>query len=138
MRHRNLREKLSRPRAHRKALFRNMVTDLLDQEAIITTLAKAKASRRYADRMITLGKRGDLSARRLASKFLRSKQVLKKLFDTLGPRYLERPGGYTRVLKLQPRLGDAAKLALLELVDSEPEKKKKPIPPPTPKKKKKK
>lgn len=123
-------------------MYRNIITDLLDQEAIITTLAKAKASRRYADRMITLAKRAlvaqtnkdkdasiaysvtaALHARRLTLKFLKSKAVVKKLFDTLAPRYAERAGGYTRILKLQPRLGDTAKLALLELVDAQPVKK---------------
>ncbi len=118
MRHRKLHGKLGRTSAHRKAMFRNMVTSLLEHERLETTDAKAKELRRLADRMITLGKRGDLHARRQALSVVRSKDVTAKLFGELAERYKERPGGYTRVLKLRRRVGDAAPLSLIELVDS--------------------
>ena len=108
MRHRKRHGKLGRSSAHRKALLRNMVTSLLDQERIETTDAKAKELRRVADRMITLGKRGDLHARRQALSMIRSREVTAKLFDELANRFRERPGGYTRVLKVGWRTGDAA------------------------------
>ncbi|MFQ6111007.1 MAG: 50S ribosomal protein L17 [Nitrospinota bacterium] len=117
MRHLKAGKKLGRTTKHRQALFRNMVDALLSEERIQTTLAKAKEVRRHAERAITLGKRGDLHARRQALRLVRTKAVLKKLFETLGPRYAERPGGYTRILKLGPRPGDAAPMAILELVD---------------------
>jgi len=100
-------------------MYRNMVTSLLAEERIKTTDAKARQIRRLADRMITLGKRGDLHARRQALSVLRSKDVTAKLFDELADRYRDRPGGYTRVMKLGSRRGDAAPLSIVELVDSE-------------------
>jgi large subunit ribosomal protein L17 len=117
MRHRNAGRKLGRTSAHRSALLRNMVTSLLEHERIETTDAKAKELRRVADKMITLGKRGDLHARRQAAAVIRSKEVTSKLFSTLAERYRERPGGYTRILKLRTRIGDAAPISLIELVD---------------------
>jgi large subunit ribosomal protein L17 len=94
-----------------------MVTSLLDQERIVTTVPKAKEARRVAERMITLGKRGDLHARRQALAFIRSKEIVAKLFDQLSPQYSERQGGYTRIVRTGTRLGDAAPMAILELVD---------------------
>lgn len=117
MRHRKRYGKLGRSSAHRKAMLRNMVTSLLDHERIETTDAKAKELRRVADRMITLGKRGDLHARRQALSVIRSKGVTAKLFDELADRFRERPGGYTRVLKVRHRIGDAAPLSIIELVE---------------------
>jgi len=117
MRHRKQRGKLERPAAHRKALMRNQVTSLLDYEKIETTDAKAKVLRRIADRMITLGKRGTLHARRRALAVIRDRDVTTKLFDELAPRYATRPGGYTRVLKVRQRVGDAAPMSIVELVD---------------------
>lgn len=119
MRHRNAGRKLGRTSAHRTALLRNLVTSLLDHERIETTDAKAKELRRIADRMITLGKRGDLHARRQALRVVQSRDVTSKLFSTLAERYRERPGGYTRVLKLRTRVGDAAPVSMVELVDRE-------------------
>ena len=119
MRHRKSGAHLGRTSAHRKAMYRNMVTSLLAEERIKTTDAKARQIRRLADRMITLGKRGDLHARRQALSVLRSKDVTAKLFDELADRYRDRPGGYTRVMKLGSRRGDAAPLSIVELVDSE-------------------
>jgi large subunit ribosomal protein L17 len=98
------------------ALYRNLVTDLLRYEKIVTTEAKAKEARSLAEKMITLGKRKNLNARRQALAFVYDKDVVDKLFTELGPRYAERPGGYTRVVKLGPRLGDGAPMAHLELV----------------------
>jgi len=117
MRHRNSGRKLSRNTSHRKALFRNMVTSLLDHERIQTTDAKAKELRGITDRMITLGKRGDLHARRQALAVIRDKDVTAKLFGELADRFRERPGGYTRVIKAGRRAGDAAPLSIIELVD---------------------
>jgi large subunit ribosomal protein L17 len=117
VRHRRRQGKLGRSAAHRKALLRNLVTSLLDRERIVTTDAKAKELRRVADRMITLGKRGDLHARRQALSVIRSKEVTAKLFDELADRFRERPGGYTRVLKVRHRVGDAAPLSIIELVE---------------------
>ena len=117
MRHRKGGRKLGRSSSHRQALLRNMVTSLLDHERIRTTDAKAKELRRVAERMITLGKRGDLHARRQALSVIRSKEVTAKLFDELADRYRERPGGYTRVMKLGQRQGDAAPMSLIELLD---------------------
>ena len=118
MRHRARSRKLGRTSAHRKAMYRNMVTSLLDSERIETTDAKAKQIRRLADRMITLGKRGDLHARRQALSVIRSRDVTAKLFGELAERYRDRPGGYTRVMKLRQRHGDAAPISIVELVDS--------------------
>ena len=117
MNHRKTGRKLSRSSSHRKALLRNMVTSLLEHEQIRTTDAKAKELRGVADRMITLGKRGTLHARRQALQTIRSKDVASKLFDELADRYRERPGGYTRVIKLGQRPGDAAPMSIIELVD---------------------
>ncbi len=108
---------LGRDSSNRKAMFRNMVTSLLEHEQITTTDAKAKEVRRWADRMITLGKRGDLHARRNALKVIRSRDVAAKLFDELADRYKDRPGGYTRIIKLGNRAGDAAAVSVIELVD---------------------
>ncbi len=119
MNHRRSNKKLGRSGSHRKALFRNMVTSLLEHEQIRTTDAKAKELRGVADRMITLGKRGTLHARRQALETIRSKDVASKLFDVLAERYRERPGGYTRVIKLGQRPGDAAPMSVIELVDRE-------------------
>lgn len=117
MRHLKSGRKLNRSSAHRRALFRNMVTSLLDHEQVRTTDAKAKELRPYAERMITLGKRGTLHARRQALAFIRSETVVKKLFDDVAPRFRERAGGYTRIVKLGMRRGDAAAMSLIELVD---------------------
>ena len=117
MRHRKSGKTLGRNSSHRKAMFRNMVTSLLEHEMIQTTDAKAKELRRFADKMITLGKRGDLHARRSALKVIRSKDVTAKLFDELAARYKDRSGGYTRIIKLGNRVGDAAPLSIIELVD---------------------
>ncbi len=117
MRHRKGGRKLGRSSSHRQAMLRNMVTSLLDHERIQTTDAKAKELRRVAERMITLGKRGDLHARRQALSFIRSKEVTGKVFDELADRYRERPGGYTRVIKVGNRVGDAAPVSIIELVE---------------------
>ncbi len=117
MRHRKSGRRLGRNSSHRKALFRNMVTSLMQHERIQTTDAKAKELRGFADRMITLGKRGDLHARRQAAGFLRDKAVTSKVFGELADRYRERPGGYTRVIKVGHRVGDAAPVSIVELVD---------------------
>ncbi len=117
MRHRNKGRTLSRTASHKKATMRNMATSLFRHERIETTTAKAKELRPFAERLITLGKRGDLHARRLAGRLIADRQVLGKLFDDIGPRFTERPGGYTRILKLGNRRGDAAEMALIELVD---------------------
>mgnify|MGYP006108266265 CR=1 FL=1 len=119
MRHQKAGRRLNKNGPHRKALFRNMVTSLLDHERIQTTDAKAKELRGLADRMITLGKRGDLHARRQALSVIRDKEVAAKLFGELADRYRDRPGGYTRVIKLGHRAGDAAPQAMIELVDRE-------------------
>jgi len=108
--------KFGRDSSARKAMLRDVVTALLDKERIETTVAKAKEVSGLADQMITLAKRGDLHARRQALAFMSSEAVVRKLFDTIAPKYKERQGGYTRVLKLGPRQGDAAMMAILELV----------------------
>lgn len=117
MRHRLAGRHLGRDTAHRKALYRNLVTDLLRYERITTTEAKAKEIRPMAERIITLGKRGDLHARRQALRFVYDPKVVKKVFDEIGPRMRERPGGYTRITALEPRKGDNAKISAIELVD---------------------
>ena len=119
MRHRKDHRKLGRTSSHRRAMLRNMVTSLLDHEEIRTTDAKAKEVRRVAERMITLGKRGSLHARRLALRTLRSKEVAAKVFDTLADRYRERAGGYTRVLKIGRRVGDAAPISIVQLIPAD-------------------
>lgn len=117
MRHGKAGKKLGRTPSHRKAMFRNMVTSLLQHERIVTTEVKAKEIGRLTEKMITLGKRGDLHARRQAVAFIRSNEVVKRLFSEYAQRYASREGGYTRVLKLEPRAGDNAPMALVELVD---------------------
>lgn len=117
MAHRIAGRKLGRPTDHRLALFRNLVTDLLRHEKIITTEAKAKEVRGIAEKAITWGKRGDLNARRQAMRLIYDKDVAKKLFQEIAPRYADRPGGYTRLVKLGPRQGDGARMAQLELVE---------------------
>lgn len=116
MRHRKKGRQLGRQTKHRGALFRNMVTSLLDQERIETTGAKAKEIRGFTDRMITLGKEGTLPARRRALSFLRSKAVVSKLFSDVAARFKDRPGGYTRIVKTRRRIGDAAEMVAIELV----------------------
>jgi large subunit ribosomal protein L17 len=108
--------KLGKPTAHRKAMLRNLVTDLLREGRISTTECRAKEAGREAEKMITLGKRGDLHARRQALAYIYDETVVKKLFDDIAPKYADRNGGYTRVLKLGPRRGDNAEVAFLELV----------------------
>jgi len=117
MRHRKAFRKLNRTAEHRKALFANMAAALIKHEQITTTLPKAKDLRRVTERLITLAKRGDLHARRLAISRLRDEKIVAKLFDTIGPRYKTREGGYTRVLKAGFRYGDNAPIAVIELVD---------------------
>jgi len=117
MRHRLSGRKLNRTSSHRKAMFRNMATALLKHEQIKTTLPKAKELRPVVERMITLGKRGNLHARRQALGFLKDEKVVRKLFDSLAERYGDRAGGYTRVLKAGFRYGDSAPMAYIELVD---------------------
>jgi large subunit ribosomal protein L17 len=109
--------KLGRATAHRRALYRNLVTELLKHEKIVTTEPKAKEVRGMTEKMITLGKRGGLHAYRQALSFITEKDVAEKLFTGLAPRYKERPGGYTRMVKLEPRLGDGAAMVKLELVE---------------------
>ena len=121
MRHRKAGRKLNRTPSHRRAMFANMAAALIKHEQIVTTLPKAKELRRVVDRLITLGKRGNLHARRLAVSRLRDEAMVRKLFDTLGPRYQERHGGYTRVLKAGFRHGDSAPMAVIELVDRDPD-----------------
>ncbi len=119
MRHLKSGRQLSRNSSHRWALMRNLITALLREEKIQTTDPKAKELRRWVERVITLGKRGDLHARRQAAAVLFDKTVLQKLFDTIGPRFKDRPGGYTRIIKLGIRHGDAAQMSLIELVGNE-------------------
>jgi len=119
MRHNKSGRRLGRTTSHRIAMFRNMVTSFLNHERITTTDAKAKELRSIADKMITLGKRGDLHAMRLAASYIREKSVVTKLFTTLAPRYVDRQGGYTRIVKLGIRPGDNAPLSMIELVEAE-------------------
>ena len=121
MRHRRAGKKLGRDASHRKALYSNLAGALIEHGRIKTTEAKAKAVKPFAEQMITLGKRGDLHARRLALAELRSQDVVHQLFADVAPRFAARPGGYTRIVKLGPRNGDAAEMVYLELVDYEPE-----------------
>ena len=116
MRHMKSGRKLGRTSSHRKALFRNMVTSLFEHERIQTTDAKAKEVRRIAEKLITLGKKGDLAARRRALSYIRDKDVVHKLFAEISPKFEARPGGYTRIMKLGNRLGDNAPISVLELV----------------------
>ena len=117
MRHRKLGRRFSRDSGHRQAMFSNMAAALIRHEQIVTTLPKAKDLRRVVEKYITLAKRGDLNSRRLAASRLRDDAMVKKLFDVLGPRYKDRAGGYTRVLKAGFRYGDSAPRAVIELVD---------------------
>lgn len=116
MRHREKGRQLGRNTKHRRALYRSLVTSLLEHERIETTEAKAKEIRGFTDRMITLGKEGDLSARRRALSFLRSKAVVSKLFTDVAGRFRERNGGYTRIIKTRRRIGDAAEMVAIELI----------------------
>lgn len=117
MQHGRLGRRFSRDSSHRLAMFSNMVASLINHEQIVTTLPKAKDLRRVMDKYITLAKRGDLNSRRLAASRMRDEAMVKKLFDVLGPRYKDRNGGYTRVLKAGFRYGDSAPRAVIELVD---------------------
>jgi large subunit ribosomal protein L17 len=119
MRHQRAGKKLGRDAAHRKALYSNLTGALIEHGRIKTTVTKAKAVKPVAEQMITLARRGDLHARRQAVAFLRSKDVVHKLFAEVGPRFKDRPGGYARIVKIGPRPGDAAEMAYLELVDGE-------------------
>jgi len=116
MRHKVAGRTLGRPSGHRRAMYRNQVTDLLGYEKITTTEAKAKEVRSLAEKMITLAKKGGLNSRRQALAFILDERVTKKVFDELALRYAERSGGYTRIIKLGPRLGDGAPMAQLELI----------------------
>jgi len=120
MRHNVGYRKLGRTSGHRRALLRNLATDLFRHERLKTTLPKARELRPFAEKLITLARRDDLHARRQILRQISDKTVVKKLFDTLGPRFAARPGGYTRALKLGPRPGDGADMAIVELVGSEP------------------
>jgi large subunit ribosomal protein L17 len=120
MRHQRSGKKLGRDSAHRKALYANLAGALIEHGRIETTVAKAKAVKPFAEKMITLGKRGDLHARRQVLAALRSNDVVHVLFADVAPRFADRPGGYTRIVRLGPRQGDAAEMVYLELVDYEP------------------
>ena len=120
MRHNVGYRKLGRTSSHRRALLRNLATDLFRHERLKTTMPKARELRPFAEKLITLARRDDLHARRQVLRQISDKTVVKKLFDTLGPRFAARPGGYTRALKLGPRPGDGADMAIVELVGSEP------------------
>jgi len=117
MQHRKLGRRFSRDSGHRQAMLSNLVASLVRHEQIVTTLAKAKDLKRVMDKYITLAKRGDLNSRRLAASRMRDEAMVKKLFETLGPRYKGRSGGYTRVLKAGYRYGDSAPVAVIELVE---------------------
>ena len=117
MRHRIAGRKLSRPTAHRWALYRNLVSDLIKYDKIVTTEAKAKEIRGLAEKMITLGKEGSLASRRRALAFVTEKKLVDKIFSELAPKYMERPGGYTRIVKMGRRVGDGACLAQIEMVE---------------------
>jgi large subunit ribosomal protein L17 len=121
VRHRRSGRKLGRDASHRKALYANLTGALIEHGRIKTTVAKAKEVRPVAEQMITLGRRGGVPARRQALKFLRSQDVVHKLFSDVGPRFANREGGYSRIVRIGPRLGDAAEMAYLELVDFTPE-----------------
>jgi len=127
MRHQRRGRKLGRDPAHRKALYANLASALIEHGRIKTTQAKAKEVRPIVEQMITLGKRGDVAAHRQAVAFLRSKAIAHQLFSDVAPRFADRPGGYTRIVKLGPRQGDAAEMVYLELVDYVPERKPAPV-----------
>ena len=120
MRHARSGKKLGRDSAHRKALYANLAGALIEHGRSKTTVTKAKAVKPIAEQMITLGRRGDIHARRQALAFLRTQEVVHRLFADVAPRFADRPGGYTRIVKLGPRLGDAADMVYLELVDHDP------------------
>jgi large subunit ribosomal protein L17 len=120
MRHQRAGKKLGRDAAHRRALYANLACSLIEHGRIKTTEAKAKAVKPVAEQMITLGRRGDLHARRQALSYLRSQEIVHKLFSDVAPRFAERPGGYSRIVKLGARQGDAAEMVYLELVDYVP------------------
>ena len=120
MRHHKSGRKLGRDASHRKALYANLTSALIEHGRIKTTVAKAKEVRPVAEQMITLGRRGGVPARRQALKFLRSQDVVHTLFSDVGPRFVDRPGGYSRIVRIGPRLGDAADMVYLELVDYDP------------------
>ena len=117
MRHKLRGRKLNRTTAHREAMFNNMVTSLFEHERIQTTLPKSKELRRTAEKLITIAKKGDVHSRRIAAKRVHNNDVLKKLFDSIGPRYASRNGGYTRIIKLGNRFGDCAPMSIIELVE---------------------
>jgi len=120
MKHRVVGRRLDRTTEHRTAMFRNLVTSLFRHERIVTTTPKAKEIKRFADGFITLAKKGTAHARRLANRDVRDVEVLNKLFETLGPRFKDRPGGYTRIVRVGRRAGDAAEMAMIELVERTP------------------
>ncbi|HKG09765.1 MAG TPA: 50S ribosomal protein L17 [Gaiellaceae bacterium] len=120
MRHQRKGKKLGRDSAHRKALYSNLAGSLIEHGRIKTTEAKAKAVKPIAEKMITLGRRGDLAARRQALAYLRSQEIVHRLFAEVAPRFADRPGGYSRIVKIGPRFGDAAEMVYLELVDYVP------------------
>ena len=134
MRHGMVNRKLGRTSAHRNALFRNQLSSLIEHERIITTLPKAKELRPQIERLVTLGKNDSVHNRRQAERVVSEDSLVKKLFDTLGPRFTERPGGYTRIIKLGTRRGDAAEMAILEFVGYEPKVEEKPAAAPKSKK----
>ncbi|GGX55607.1 50S ribosomal protein L17 [Litorimonas cladophorae] len=117
MRHKMAHRKLNRTASHRKAMFANMSSSLVEHEQIVTTLPKAKELRPFVEKLVTLAKKGDLNSRRIAISRMRNKEQAKKLFDILGPRYAERPGGYIRIMKAGFRYGDNAPMAVIEFVD---------------------
>ena len=125
MRHLVAGSKLGKQPAHRRAVLRNLVTNVIERERIQTTIARARAARPLVERMITLGKRDTLHARRQAAAFLQTKDATKKLFGEIAPRFSDRPGGYTRIVRVGWRIGDGAELAILELIGSELKKKEK-------------
>ncbi len=125
MRHLVAGSKLGKQPAHRRAVLRNLVTNVIERERITTTIARARAARPLVEKMITLGKRDTLHARRQAAAFLQTKDATKKLFGEIAPRFSDRPGGYTRIVRVGWRIGDGAELAILELIGSELKKKEK-------------
>jgi len=122
MRHQHSGRRLNRSATHRKAMFRNMAASLLIHEKIRTTLPRAKELRRKVERLITLGRRGDLHARRLVMRDIKDRKAVERLFDELGPRFVDRPGGYTRIVRIGRRAGDAAPIAQIELMPAEASK----------------
>ena len=130
MQHNRFGRKLGRTTSHRLAMFRNQLASLVSSERIVTTLAKAKELRPIAERVVTQGKRGTVHARRLVGRWIQNRELIKKLFDEVAPRFSTRPGGYLRIVKLGPRQGDGAEMAVLEFVDFEPKKKAAPAPSP--------